>query len=293
MKPFDYQRPSSFQEACRLLVQAGGDKVALAGGTDLLIRIKQRDLTPRGVVSLRDLPELSAIDHDSEKGLVIGSMTRLIDIEMSPAITTHYPALAKAVATIGSVQVRNRGTIGGNICNAAPSADSVPVLIAYGAAAVVGNGEEEWTVPMEKLITGPGETSLKAGELIKAIVIPAPQSHTFAEYYKACRSSLDIAQVGLALLVVFEADSLVCRDIKVVLGAVGPTPIRAEVLEGLVRGRRIDDQLIRDVHTEACTDACPITDVRSTEGYRNRLVEVYAKRGLEAAKAWKESGGAP
>jgi len=291
MKAFDYERPSSFEDACRLLKEAGGSKKVLAGGTDLLIKTRQKVIAPEGMISLRDVPGLSDLSFNPEKGLAIGVMTRLSDVEIAGVVKENYPALAAAVATIGSTQVRNRATIGGNICNAAPSADSLPILIAYGASVVIGDGKNERKVLLEEFFTGPGQTVLRVGEILKQVLVPVPPQNTFAIYIKAARSALDIALVGVALFAVYEPSDGVIKDLKVVLAAVAPTPVRSRQMERVVIGNRLDHAIIEKAVGESCTDACSITDVRTTEGYRDTLVETYTRRALEATRSWIEKGG--
>jgi CO/xanthine dehydrogenase FAD-binding subunit len=291
MKAFDYERPSSFEDACRLLKEAGGSKKALAGGTDLLIKTRQKVISPKGMISLRDVPGLSDLSFNPEKGLTIGAMTRLSEVEIADVVKENYPALAAAVATIGSTQVRNRATIGGNKCNAAPSADSMPILIAYGASVVIGDGQHEREVLLEEFFTGPGQTVLQAGELVKQVFVPVPPQNSFAIYIKAARSALDIALVGVALVAVYEPSDGVIKDLKVALAAVAPTPVRSRQMEGIVIGNRLDDEIIEKAVGESCTDACSITDVRTTEGYRDKLVETHSRQALEATRSWIEKGG--
>ena len=291
MKAFDYERPSSFEDACRLLKEAGGSKKALAVGTDLLIKTRQKVISPEGMISLRDVPGLSGLSFNPEKGLSIGAMARLSDVEIADVVKENYPALATAVATIGSTQVRNRATIGGNICNAAPSADSLPILIAYGASVVIGDGKNEREVLLEEFFTGPGQTVLNIGELVKQILVPALPQNAFAIYIKAARSALDIALVGVALFAVYEPSDGVIKDLRVALAAVAPTPVRSRQMERIVVGNRLDHAIIEKAVGESCTDACSITDVRTTESYRDTLVETYTRRALEAARSWIEKGG--
>lgn len=291
MKAFDYERPSTFEDACRLLNAADGSKKVLAGGTDLIVKTRHKVIAPEGMISLKDVPGLSDISFDTEKGLFLGPMVRLSDVETSDVVKTQYPALAAAVATIGSTQVRNRATIGGNICNAAPSADSPPILMAYGAFVVIGDGKKEREVLLEEFFTGPGETVLQLGEIVKQIVVPTPPKNVFATYIKAARSALDIALVGVALLAEFDPDDRVVKDLKVALAAVAPTPVRSRQMERIVIGNKLDDAIIEKAVVESCTDACSITDIRTTEGYRDTLVETHTRQALEAARSWIEKGG--
>ena len=291
MKAFDYMRPSSLDEACRHLRQSKGHSMALAGGTDLLVQIKQERLHPKTVISLRDIPGLSGIRFDADGGLVIGAMTRLRTIEMSKEVSEGWPAIAEAVSWIGSVQVRSRATLGGNLCNAAPSADMAPMLIAHGAKAVLTDGQKDRRIAFEDFFTGPGETDLKDGELMKEVHIPAAPRLSFGTYLKADRSSMDIAVVGVGLLVVFQPKGEACDDLRLVLGAVAPTPIRAAKAERLMVGSRLDDELIDKVSQVASEEARPISDVRSTASYRRTMVAVLTRRALLAAQSWIKKGG--
>ena len=291
MKAFDYIRPATIEEACQLTSQPNEKVKILAGGTDLLVRIRNNTLLPRKLVSLREIRDLSFIRFDAEKGLSIGSMVSLSETENSPEITGNYPAVAKAAATIGSVQVRNRATLGGNICNAAPSADMLPILIAYNAMAIISNGHAERSVALEDFFTGPGQTVLKTGELLKAVVIPPPPSSSFGIYLKAYRSALDLAVVGVGIMAVFDAGQEVCRKLRLVLGAVAPTPVRAREAENLAADKELDDHLIEKVSQVAADEAHPITDVRATASYRKTLISVNTRRVLVSARSWAQKGG--
>lgn len=291
MKAFDYIRPATVEEACRLASQQDEKVKILAGGTDLLIRMRNNTLLPGKLVSLRDIRGLSSIGFDAEKGLSIDSMVLLSAIENSPDITGNYPAIAEAAATIGSVQIRNRATLGGNICNAAPSADMLPILIAYGAMAIITNGHAERSVALEDFFTGPGQTLLERGELLKGVSIPPPPSSSFGKYLKAYRSALDLAVVGVGIVAAFDAGQEVCRKLRLVLGAVAPTPVRAREAENLAAGQELDDQLIEKISHMAADEARPITDIRATASYRKTLVSVNTRRVLMAARSWAQKGG--
>jgi CO/xanthine dehydrogenase FAD-binding subunit len=296
MKAFDYMRPSSLEEACRALGLPGGPAKALAGGTDLLVQMKQGRLCPQALVSLRDVPGLSFIRLEENGGLALGAATPLADIENSPEVKEKFPAIAEAASWIGSVQVRSRATVGGNLCNAAPSADMVPILIAYGATAMITDGRAERVVPLENFFTGPGQTVLGRGELLKTIAVPPAPAGSFAKYVKANRSAMDIATVGVGVLAVFAPGfgpgATVVQDARLVLGAVAPTPIRATAAEQRLIGRTLDEDSISEVSLKAAEEARPISDVRASAEYRRTLVETLSRRALRAARSWAEKGGA-
>jgi carbon-monoxide dehydrogenase medium subunit len=290
MKEFDYVRPSSLQEACAALVCDDRSIKPLAGGTDLLVQMREAGLRPRALVSLRDVPGLRFIRLDDDGSLQIGAATTLSAIENSPEVRKHFPAIAEAASFIGSVQVRDRATVGGNLCNAAPSADTAPILIAYGALATISDGINERTVPLEEFFTGPGQTVLDSGELLAAITVPSPSARTFGKYYKTFRSAMDCCTVGVAVCAVFADGSDALEDVRLVMGAVAPTPMRAPACEGLLRGKTLDDDLIEQVGLQAAKEIRPINDIRASADYRKVLAEVLTKRALSAARSWAEEG---
>lgn len=290
MKAFDYIRPSSFEEACRLLSRSGGQSRVIAGGTDLLVQIRQGKLHPEAVISLRDIPEISRISLKSGHGVAIGAMTPLDVVESSKEILENFRPVAEAAGQIGSAQVRSRATIGGNLCNAAPSADMAPSLIAYGATVIISNGSKDRNIPLEDFFTGPGLSALKNGELMREIHIPLPPQPSFGMYLKTSRSSMDLAMVGVGMLAVFESDGETCQDLRLVLGAVAPTPIRARDAENMATGHKLEDELIDKVGQMASDEARPISDVRSTASYRKSLIKVMVRRTLVAARPWAQKG---
>lgn len=292
MRAFEYNRPSSLEEAGRLLQAPDVGSHILAGGTDLLVRIKRGEIIPQKVISLRDVPGLSFVRTLPDGGVTIGAMTPLSALEISEVLLKRYSALAEAAAKIGSAQVRSRATVGGNLCNAAPSADMAPILIAYGAGARVSNGRDERSTPLEDFFKGPGQTDLKRGEILKEIHLPAARQPCFAVYLKACRSRMDIALVGVGLRVLFEPNGEKCREVSLVLGAVGPVPIRVRSVEQEIAGSPLDDRVIERVSQLAREAASPISDIRASAGYRLSLVEALTHKALTAARLWVREGGA-
>ena len=292
MKTFAYMRPSSVEEACAMLAGSEGPVKALAGGTDLLVQMKLGSLQPHALVSLRDVPGLAFVRLDEDGGLVIGAVATLAALENSPDVKAAFPAIAEAASYVGSVQVRSRATVGGNLCNAAPSADMAPILIACGAAAVITDGRSERSVPLEDFFAGPGENVLEPGELLKAIAVPPSPEASFGKYFKSFRSAMDCCTVGVAVCAAFAPGSMVVRDVRLALGAVAPTPIRARASEKMLIGRALDETLIARASVAAADEAQPITDLRASAAYRKILVEVLSRRALTAAHAWAQKGAA-
>jgi CO/xanthine dehydrogenase FAD-binding subunit len=291
MKTFEYLRPSSLEEACAMLSAPGGPVKALAGGTDLIVQMRAGSLQLETLVSLRDVPGLSFVRAEDDGGLTIGALTALGVIEHSPDVNERFPAIAQAAAWVGSVQVRSRATVGGNLCNAAPSADTAPILIALGAEAVLTDGRGERVVLLEEFFTGPGRSVLARGELLKEIHVPSAARHGFATYLKTFRSAMDCCTVGVGVWVDFAPGSTVVRDARLALGAVAPTPMRARASEALLVGRDLDETTIALVSAKAVEEAQPIDDIRSSADYRQVLVEVMTSRVLEAAREWAQNGG--
>ena len=290
MEAFDYLRPSSLDEACRILSRSEGRSKVLAGGTDLLVRIRQGLILPEAVISLADIKELSHISFEPDRGVTIGAMTTLDAVESSKEIKENFRSVTEAAGEIGSPQVRSRATIGGNLCNASPSADMAPSLISYGATALIGDGKQDRTIPLEDFFTGPGQKVLKNGELMKEIHIPLSPQPNFGTYEKASRSSMDPAIVSIGMLAVFESHGESCRDLKLVLGAVAKTPFRAIEAEDMAKGHRLNDALIDKVSQMASDEARPISDVRSTADYRRHLIKVMVGKILVAARSWLRKG---
>jgi carbon-monoxide dehydrogenase medium subunit len=290
MKAFDYVRPSSIEEACAALVCSDGSVKALAGGTDLLVQMKQGGLQPKVLVSLRDVPGLRFVRPTADGGLEIGAATTLAAVESSPDVRRCFPAIAEAASFIGSVQVRDRATVGGNLCNAAPSADMAPILIAYGAMVTITDGSAKRAVALEDFFTGPGETVIRPGELLTAIAVPPAPASSFGKYYKTFRSAMDCCTVGVSILAVFADGTGVLDDVRLVMGAVAPTPMRARRCEEMLVGRALDEALITRAGAQAAEEILPITDVRASAEYRKELAEVLTRRALTAARSWAERG---
>ena len=292
MKAFDYVRPSSLEEACAALADPAGSAKALAGGTDLLVQMRAGGLRPSALVSLKDVPGLDFIRPTTTAGSTIGAVTSLGAIENSPDVNERFPALAEAAAWVGSAQVRNRATVGGNLCNAAPSADTAPILIALGAEAILADGRGERVVLLEDFFTGPGQTVLRRGELLKALRVPPAPPRSFATYLKTFRSAMDCCTVGVGLFAALRAGLRGGER-----GAPRPRGGRPDAdarprlrgAAGRARARRGDDRAGRA--PKAVEEAQPIDDIRASAAYREVLVEVMSRRVLTAARAWAQNGG--
>lgn len=282
MRPFEYFAPTTLAETAAILTRFEGQAKILAGGTDLLVEIKENLRHPAGVINLKKVPGLDSLTYAEATGLTIGALTTVRQVETSPLVKQHYPALAEAARTLGSIQVRNRATVAGNICRASPSADTPPPLIAADARALIFNPAGERTVSLADFFTGPGQTGLAPNEILRAITVPPPSSRTGQAYLKhGRRRAMELATVGVAVNLTLDGD--VCRSIRIVLGAVAPTPLRAVETEALLTGAAPDDSLIEQAAQMAMTEARPISDVRASADYRREMVGVLTRRAIRLA----------
>jgi len=278
----DYQTPTNAEDAARLLSQEGAQ--VLAGGTDLLGRLRSGVTRPATIVDIKQVPDLRGISHDA-KGWRIGAATSCAEIGEHAELAAAWPGVVEALQLIGSTQIQGRATLGGNLCNASPAADSVPALIAAGAVCeVVGvNGTRE--VPVEKIVTGPGKSSLARGEFVLGFRLPdAPKRAGDAYLRLIPRSEMDIAVVGAAVALELDAKGT-CSRARVVLGAVAPTQLLVEDAAKALVGTRVDDAALEKLAAAASAACKPIDDKRGTVAYRVKVAGVLAKRAASIAFA--------
>jgi len=293
-EPFDFYQPTTLQEASRLLREKGPGGRFLAGGTDLVIAMKEKGLLPNYIVDLKRLPGISGIRENLDGSISLGALTTMYEMETSPLIKKKFHFLAQSAAEVGSIQIRNRATIGGNMCNATPSADTAPALIALGARAKISGAAGERSISLEEFFNGPGQTVLSPDEILTEIFIPRTPSGLVGEYIKfSPREMMDLAYVGVAVAYDFEPQKRTCAGVRIVLGAVAPTPIRAKRAEATVEGQVLNESLAENAGNIAAEEAKPISDVRSTADYRRAMVAAMTKRALlnaavGPAKSWVE-----
>jgi len=279
---FEYVEPTTIQEALSSLIKYDGRGKVIAGGTDLLVQMRQKTIKPEYVIDITYIPGLDYIRYDEREGLRIGALTTIRAIELSAEARQRYPVISEAAGQLGSVAIRNQGTLGGNLCNAAPSAETAPALIGFSARAKIIGPDGEKVVPLEDFFTGPGTTVLKTGELLVEVQVPVPSLTTRGIYLKhAIRGSIDLAIIGVAVIADLEPKEKICKDIKIVLGAVAPTAMRARKAEEILKGKRMEESLIEKSAEAASAESKPITDVRASAWYRREMVKVFTRQALK------------
>ncbi len=284
---FDYYQPETIPEACEILSRYGGKAKVFAGGTDLLPKMKQDLLAPQALVSLKGIKGLSDIEYVPGRGVVIGAKASPNDLVNSRIIQEHCLSVAEAAHGMANNQVRNMGSIGGNIVNAVPSADLPPILIALAATVTLTCLGESRSLPLEDFILGPGRTAIAPEEILEEVVIPE-QSTTGSAYLKfGLRHSGALAVVGVAAAVTI-AGGLV-QEVRIVLGAVAPVPMRSTKAEDVLKGKQITDELIAAAAQMAGSECKPISDIRASAEYRCDMVRVFTKRALRKAMYREET----
>ncbi len=269
---FEYHAPERLDEALSLLEMLGPDARPLAGGTDLLVKMKQRVVEPKHIVNLKKITGLKGFEDDSSF-IRIGCLTSLRDIEKSEIIGEKLPLLQETVVEMGSIQIRNMATLGGNLCNASPAADASVTLLAMDAEVEIAGLDGRSIMALEEFFKGPGQTVLKEGELLKAVSVPLPEKGSGHSFRKLRRISLDIATVNVAVTLSLDGESII--DSNVAIGAVAPTPLRLNIVEEYLKGKDATRETFKEAAELGCESISPITDVRATAEYR-----LAASKGL-------------
>jgi len=277
--------PETIDEALSLLFQYKGRAKVIAGGTDVVPKLKRREIrAPEYIIDLKGISGLDYIKYDADSGLSLGALVTIHAVETSPTIREKFSVLAQAAQSMASPQVRNRGTIAGNICNAVPSADSAPALLTLEARLKLIGQKGERMVEIEDFFTGPNQTALTDEEILQEIQIPSLPPHAKGIYLKLTpRRAMDLAIAGVAVVVIPEDG--VCTDIRIALGAVAPTPIRAKGAEGILRGQRFTEEVIEKAAQTAAEESQPIDDHRASGEYRREMVKVLTRRAINQAIA--------
>jgi carbon-monoxide dehydrogenase medium subunit len=283
IKDFEYLSPKTLQEALALLDKYRDECKVIAGGQSLLILMRQGLVTPEHLIDIKGISEMNYIQSDAKAGLRIGALTTHRAIEKSPAMKNGFSVLAEMERRLASIQTRNWGTIGGNVCHADPAGDPTPVLIALNATLSTVSLKGQRNMAIEDFCLDYFETALEVGELLAEIQVPPAPPHTGTAYTKFNIIESDQATVGVAVSITLNSDDGVCKDTRIVLGACAPTPRRAKQAEEVLRGKKITDNLLKEAGQIASQEAEPISDISASEEYRRELVKVLVARvGQEA-----------
>jgi len=271
-----YSEPPTLKEAFTILTRDKGARI-LAGGTDVIVSMREGKIAPSHIVNIKRIPGLDRIGPSPGGGLSIGALATIGSVEASAIVRNAFPMVAEAAHQLGSLPVRNRATVGGNLCNSSPSADMAQPLIALGAIAKISGPKGKRSVKLENFFTGPGKTVLSKTEILTDIRIPAPPKDSFSAFLKhGPRQCMDIATVNAAIMIRMKGK--LCGDARIVLGAVAPIPMRAKRAEREIRGNPIEDETVRRTAEIAAHECVPISDVRGSADYRREMVNVLVRR---------------
>ena len=285
---FNYVAARSIEEAGSLAAELGGRGVVLAGGTDIMVLMKDRMLKPECVLDIKRIPGMDGLEYVPGEGLRIGALTTLRTIETSKIVREKFGAVADAAHYVASTQIRSRATMVGNICNASPSADTAPILLALDAAVKTfrNSPDKGRTIPIGEFFKDVRKTALAPGEIVTEIAIPEPGVRECAAYLKhAVRKAMDLAIIGVAAWLKMDGER--CIDCRIALGAVAATPIRSAGAEKMLIGKVLTNELIAQAAVAASEDCSPISDVRASAEYRKDMIRVFTKRSIKKALANK------
>ena len=284
----DYFEPKTVSDALSVLAKHGAEAKVIAGGTDVMVDIKYKE-EPGCLVNIKKLPGMTAI-RENGGSLRIGALVTIHELELSPLVREKLPALWEAAHQFASLQIRNTATIGGNVCRASPSGETLAPLLVFEAKGKCAFGDGEKTEPFTSFFHGPGKSSLGTKGLLTEIEVPYPPAGSKSVYLKhAVRGPMDIAMVGVAVLITPDAGKNNIQDARIGLGAVAPTPLRATKTEALLRGKPLTAALLKEAAACAASESSPISDQRSSAEYRGWIVEALTRRGLE--QTWKAATG--
>jgi carbon-monoxide dehydrogenase medium subunit len=282
---FDYEQPATLEEVFSLLSEHGAGARLIAGGTDLLVQMKLEQESPACLIGLDRVEELRGVAFD--EGLVMGATASIRSLAVSEPIRRRCTALVEACQSFSTTPIMIMGTLGGNLCNASPAADTAPALLAFDATVTIASTTGDRVLPLEAFFRGPGETALADGEVLRSIQVAEPAEGTGSAFLKVARVEADIAKVNAAARLTREGDRV--AECRIALGAVAPTPMRARGAEAVLAGRPFDLEAIAEAARAVAEEVEPITDVRATESYRRRTSGIVVRDALTIA--WRRAGG--
>ncbi|MBQ9015078.1 MAG: xanthine dehydrogenase family protein subunit M [Firmicutes bacterium] len=279
---FDYVKASSLEEASKLAAEKGDKAVLMAGGTDVILLIHGKAIPADTVIDIKGIPGLEEIQYVEGEGMRIGALVKLYDIQNSEVVKEKMPALADAARYVASPQIRRKGTMVGNICNASPSADTASILVAMNAVVKVYNAEGEKDIPIDDFFKGVKKTALQPGDVVTGIFVPELKAGEGSAYFKhSVRKAMDLAIIGVGAKITMDGAKI--ADARVCMGGVGITPLRAKNAEQILIGNEITDELLEKAGVAASQECSPISDVRASAEYRTDMIRVYTKRAVKKA----------
>ena len=284
MRAFEYTPAKTVDEAVALLAEKGDQAKPLAGGTDLIVMVRENRRQLERMVDIKDISETNALSYSPETGLTLGAAVPCYKIYADDAISAAYPGLIDAAKIIGGIGIQGRASVGGNLCNASPAADTIPPLIVLGAICVIAGPNGTREVPVEQFCTGPGQTVLERGEFLLSFNIPPPQKNSSSYYLRFIpRNEMDIAVVGAGASVALDDAKTSFVSARIGLAAVAPTPLFVEEASASLAGKAVSDDVVNEAAEATKAIARPISDMRGTVEQRIHLVGVLTRRALNGA----------
>lgn len=279
---FDYVRAGSLKEASELASEKGSKAILMAGGTDVILLMKAKAVSADTVIDIKEISDLDSIVFSEGEGMRIGALAKLFDIQTSDIVRQKMPALADAAHYVASAQIRRKGTMAGNICNASPSADTASILLAMDAKVKVYNNENEKEISIGDFFKGVKKTCIEKGDIVTEIFVPELKKGEGSAYFKhSVRKAMDLAIVGVAAWIKMDGSKV--TDCRIAMGGVGTTPLRAYSAEKILKGSELTDDLLEKAAVAASEECSPISDVRASAEYRKDMIRVYTKRAVKKA----------
>lgn len=284
MHAFEYVVPKTLQEVINLKAEKGDEARLIAGGTDIIVQMRGGRRRPERVIQTKEVPDLNELSYDPQKGLTLGASVQCYRVYQDDAIAKAYPGLIDAASMIGSIQIQGRASVGGNLCNAAPSGDCIPPLIALHAVASVAGPNGTREIPAEEFCTGPGQNALEPGEILVSIHLPPPQKLSGAHYLRFIpRNEMDIAVAGVGTSVVLDESGERFVSARIALASVAPTPLLVQGVAEAAAGQPANEETFERLAELSRQAARPISDMRGTIDQRRHLCGVLTKRTLRGA----------
>ena len=292
MNDFEYSAPDNLQTATALLAEHGDRAQVLAGGTDIIVQLREGLCSADFVVDVKNIPELMALDYKPKQGLTLGASTSCCQIFEHPDLATAFPALVDAARIIGGWQIQTRASVGGNLCNSSPAADTIPPLLVHQASCQIQGQNDSREVPAAEFCTGPGKNILQPGELLVSLQLPGPAANSSSAYERFIpRNEMDIAVAGVASWIQLDPGGETIAEARIALAAVAPTPVLATEAAESLRGKPATEESFAEAGELAKNAASPIDDMRGTAGYRVHLCSVLTRRTLVRALARIQQAG--